>query len=341
MGAIIAAWLVVGMMAGQPDNHQELKRYEYTRTEMAVPVFIIMYARDDATAAAAADAAFDRIHALNSILSDYDEESELRQLCAHSSEGNAVQVSEDLWRILYQAVKLSEQTDGAFDVSIGPVVKLWRRARRLKELPSAEALKTALARVDYRAIKLHPDNKAVELLKPKMQLDLGGIAKGYALEEAYKVLHQKGIDRVLLRAGGDMVLGDSPPDKPGWRIGVGQIDPEKPPRFYLWLSQVEISTSGDRFQYVEIGGKRYSHLIDPKTGLGLTDRSQATVVVPRGTLADGLSSSICILGPKKGFSLVEKIPGAAAYLITIPDQEEKEEVFQTESWKKLPVAEKE
>jgi thiamine biosynthesis lipoprotein len=341
METIIAAWLVVGMLAGLPDNHVELKRYEFTRTEMAVPVSIIMYASDDATAAAAADAAFDRIHALNSILSDYDEESELRRLCDHSSEGKPIPVGEDLWRVLNSALKLSEQTDGAFDPTIGPVVKLWRRARRLKELPSAEALKTALGRVDYRAIKLHPDKHAVELLKSNMQLDLGGIAKGYALEEAYKAIQEKGIDRVLLRAGGDMVLGDSPPDKPGWRIGVGQIDPEKPPRFYLWLSQVEIATSGDRFQFVEIGGKRYSHLIDPKTGLGLTDRCQTTVIVSRGTLADGLASSICIMGQEKGMQMLEKIPGAAVYIITIPELNGKEEVYQSKRWEKLPVVEKE
>ena len=342
MGTIIAACLMVGMMAGPPDNNGDLARFEFTRTEMAVPVSIIMYATDDATAAAAADAAFDRIRQLNSILSDYEEESELRRLCSHSSEGHSVPVSDDLWRVLQHALELSAKTDGAFDVSIGPVVRLWRRARRLKELPSAEALKIALARVDYRAIRLHPDGHAVELLKPNMMLlDLGGIAKGYALEEAYKVVKARGINRVLIRAGGDIVLGDAPPEKPGWRIGIGQIDPEKPPRFYLWLSQAEIATSGDRFQFVEIGGKRYSHIIDPKTGLGLTDRCQVTVVVPQGTLADGLASSICIMGPEKGLQMLEKIPGAAAYLITIPEQQEKEEVRQSERWKTLPLADKE
>ena len=341
MGTIIAAWLMVGMLAGPPDHNRDLNRFEFTRTEMAVSVSIIMYAPDDATAATAANAAFDRIHQLNSILSDYEEESELRRLCNHSSEGHPVPVSNDLWRVLQHALELSAKTEGAFDVSVGPAARLWRRARRLKELPSPEALKTALARVDYRAIRLHPDGHTVELLKPNMLLDLGGIAKGYALEEAYKVIKEHGIGRVLVRAGGDMVLGDSPPGKHGWRIGGGQIDPEKPPRLFLWLSNVEIATSGDRFQFVEIGGKRYSHIIDPKTGLGLTDHCQATVVVPGGTLADGLASSICIMGPEKGLQMLEKIPGAAAYLITRPEQTGKEEVRRSERWKNLPLAEKE
>jgi len=341
MGMLIAAWLMGGMLAGPPVNNAELKRFEFSRTEMAVQFAIIMYAPDDATAAAAADAALDRIHALNSILSDYEEESELRQLCLHSSEGNPVRVSDDLWRVLRHALELSRQTDGAFDVSIGPLTKLWRRARRLKELPSPEAVKTAFARVDYRAIRLYADRQAVELLKPNMALDLGGIAKGYALEEAAKVVKSRGISRFLIRAGGDMVLGDAPPDKSGWRVGVGQIDADKPPRLFLSLANVEIATSGDRFQFAEIGERRYSHIIDPKTGQPLTGRCQATVVVPRGTQADGLASSLCIMGPEKGLPMLEKIPGAAAYLITIDEQTGKEDSRQSQRWKDLPVAEDE
>jgi FAD:protein FMN transferase len=337
METIIAACLMAGLMAVPPDSPTDLKRWEFTRTEMAVQVSIIIYAPSDATAAAAADAAFDRIHQLNSILSDYDEESELRQLCRRSSPGNPVRVSDDLWHVLRHAAELSAQTDGAFDVTIGPVARLWRRARRLKELPSSEALRSALARVDYRAIRLHEKNQSVELLKPNMLLDLGGVAKGYALEEAFEAVKKRGIGRVMLHAGGDMVLGDPPPGKSGWRIGIGQIDPQKPPRSYLSLANVEVATSGDRFQFVEIGGKRYSHIIDPKTGVGLTRHCQVTVVVPLGTQADGLASSICILGLDKGLAMLENIPGAAAFAIAV-SEDGKEEIRQSSCWKNLPPA---
>lgn len=338
MGAIFIAWLLVGALAGPPDQ-SEFQRFEFAQTEMAIPISIIMYAPDSATAAKAAETAFDRIHALNSILSDYDEESELRRLCRTSSEGNPIPVSNDLWRVLQFAGKLSEQTDGAFDVTIGPLTHLWRRTRRLKELPSTEAIKAALTRVDYRAIRLNSDRQSVELLKPNMLLDLGGIAKGYALEEAYRVLEKRGITCVLIHAGGDMVIGEPPPGKSGWKIGIGQAEREAPPRFYLSLAKTEMATSGDRFQYVEIGGKRYSHLIDPKTGMGLTNRCQTTVVVPLGTLADGLASSICILGPQKGMKMLEKVPGAAAYIIELNEKEGKEEIRMSKSWEKLPHTE--
>jgi thiamine biosynthesis lipoprotein len=207
-------------------------------------------------------------------------------------------------------------------------------------LPSDEALESALARIDYRAIRLHPEDKTVELLKPNMLLDLGGIAKGYALEQAYQVLRERGFDRVLLQAGGDILLGDPPPGKSGWRIGIGQTDPAKPPRMFLSLSNVEIATSGDRFQFVEIGGTRYSHLIDPKTGIGLIGHCQTTVVVPLGTLADGLSSSICILGHEKGLRMLEKIPDAEAYIIAAPDSTGKEEIYQSTRWKNLPLCDR-
>ena len=138
-----------------------------------------------------------------------------------------------------------------------------------------------------------------------------------------------------------MVLGDAPPGKSGWRVGVGQIDADEPPRLFLSLANVEIATSGDRFQFAEIGGRRYSHIIDPKTGQPLTGRCQATVVVPAGTPADGLASSLCIMGPEKGLPMLEKIPGAAAYLIAIDEQTGKEDVRQSQRWKNLPVAQDE
>jgi thiamine biosynthesis lipoprotein len=339
MEAMMAICLAAGLAAGASDD-AKLERFEFTRTEMAVPIAIVLYASNDATADRAAQAAYERIHELNSILSDYDEDSELRRLCRTSSEGKPAHVSDDLWRVLDRALELSAQTGGAFDPTIGPVSKLWRRARRVKQLPSPEALKTALAKVDYRGIRLHEESQSVELLKSDMLLDLGGIAKGYALEEGAKVLKKQGIDRFLLHAGGDMVLGEAPPDKPGWKVGIGQTDPQKPPRFYLWLSNVETATSGDRFQYAEIAGRRYSHLIDPRTGLGLTGHCQTTVVVPRGTLADGLASAICILGLEKGLKLLEKTPGAAAYIISATE-DGKEEIRQSENWKILPLVREE
>jgi thiamine biosynthesis lipoprotein len=215
-------------------------RYEFHQTEMAVPLHIVIYAPDNATASLAARAAFARFHELNAILSDYDPESELRRLCDNSSEGKAVRVSDDLWRVLQRSLELSERSEGAFDVTIGPIVRLWRSARHTKELPSPESLAGARKKVGYRYVRLDPRHQTVELLKSNMRLDLGGIAKGYAVDEAMKELRKHGIARMMVEAGGNIGLGDPPPDKSGWRIGVAPPDANSPPRQYLNLSKVAL-----------------------------------------------------------------------------------------------------
>jgi FAD:protein FMN transferase len=336
MGGLLIAWLLAAP-AATPGN-SDLKRFEFSQVEMAVPIKILLYSPDSATATRAAKAAFSRVHALNAVMSDYDEQSELRRLCNTSGGGVAVPVSDDLWKVLVHAQTVSEQSDGAFDVTVGPVVRLWRRARRQKELPSPEKLASARAVVGYRLMRLDPNKRAVELLKSGMRLDLGGIAKGYAAEEAMTVLRREGITRAMIQAGGDIRLGDPPPGEPGWRIGQTPLDqPEGRPTSYLVLSRVAISTSGDDIQFVEIDGKRYSHIVDPRTGIGLTDHCRVTVVAPDGMTGEGLSKAVGVLGPEKGMRLIEGTPGTAALVLRAPHG--KTERYESRRWKELPSVE--
>jgi thiamine biosynthesis lipoprotein len=308
-------------------------RFEFTQTEMAVPIRIVLYAPDNATAADAAQAAFRRFHELNSICSDYDAASELRQLCEHSSRGKPIRVSGDLWRVLVRARELSERSEGAFDVTVGPLTLLWRNARRTKELPSLQSIAAAREKVGYRFMRLDPGRRTVELLKPGMRLDLGGIAKGYAVDEAMAAIRRRGITRMMVEAGGNIGLGDPPPEKPGWRIGVAPPDVGRPPRQYLSLSRAAISTSGDLWQHATIAGVRYSHHIDPKTGIALTGRMTVTVVGPDGLSTDGLSSAAAILGPEKGMKLIEATPHTAGLIVRLVDG--KEAVSESANWREL------
>jgi thiamine biosynthesis lipoprotein len=330
-------WLLGAGLLGMENTEPVLTRFEFTRTEMAVPITIVIYSDDDTNANRASKAAFDRIHELNDIMSDYDPQSELSRLCHGYSTGESVHISDDLWRVLACSQDLSARTDGAFDITVGPVVRLWRRARQLKEMPSPEALKKALAHVDFRFIRLDAEDHQVKLLKPDMRLDLGGIAKGYALDEAYSTLKKNGIDRAMIEAGGDIRLGEPPPNKPGWRIGVAQSDAKSPPRFYLWLSRKAVATSGDMWQFVIIDGKRYSHIVDPKSGIGLTDHRQVTVVAPDGITADGLATAVSVLGPEKGLKLIENTPNTATYIMRAPNG--KIESQASEHWRDLLNAE--
>jgi thiamine biosynthesis lipoprotein len=333
MGRLVIVWLIgAGAVAAQGEQPAE-NRFEFSRTEMAVPVRVVLYAPDEKTANGAAEAAFDRLHQLNGILSDYDPNSELRRLCDASSEGRSVPVSEDLWNVLSYAQALSTRTCGAFDVTVGPIVRLWRRARRREELPPPEMIKESLDLVGHRLVRLEPETHGVELLKPGMRLDLGGIAKGYAIDQALAVLRRRGITRALVDAGGDVGLGDPPPDRPGWQIAVAALDPNSPPSRYVQLSCAAIATSGDTWQFVEFDGKRYSHLVDPHTGVGLTDHSTVTIVAPNAMTADALASAVSVLGPEKGIRLIDDTPGSAAFIVRAP--EGRVETYESEQWKHL------
>jgi thiamine biosynthesis lipoprotein len=296
-----------------------LERFEFERVEMAVPIKIVLYAADEQSAHAAATAAFDRIAQLNSIMSDYDETSQLRRLCESAGSPQAVKVSAELWEVLSLARQLAELSDGAFDPTVGPVVRLWRRARRQRELPSPTRLAAARELVGWRMLVLDAENHTVKLEKAGMRLDLGGIAKGYAVAEALRVLRQHGFARAMVNAGGDIGLGDPPPNRPGWQIGVAPQPPDNAPRFMLWLSNTAVATSGDMFQHVVIGGKRYSHIVDPRTGVGLVDQAAVTVIHPDPTMADGLSTAVSVLGVEKGLELNESIPHAAGVIVQPQD----------------------
>jgi thiamine biosynthesis lipoprotein len=287
---------------------------------MGVPWTFVFYAGEEATANKAAAAAFQRVAELNRILSDYDPESELSRLSRSAPQQVPVVVSKDLWSVLKRSQELAQASDGAFDVTVGPYIRLWRRARRAKEMPSPTRLADAAESVGYGAVHLEPQNRAVRLARPNMRLDLGGIAMGYAADEALKVLNQFGINRCMVDASGDIAVGDPPPGEAGWKVGIGAVA-DGPPRHYIRLRNAAVTSSGDAFQHVEIDGKRYSHIVDPRTGFGLTDRSTVTIIAPDCFTADGLATTVSVLGPEKGIELVESMPGVAAHILRRVDKD--------------------
>lgn len=294
-----------------------LSRFEYLQIRMAIPVRITVYASEEAIANQAVEEAYARFKELDRLLSDYDQQSELSRLCAQSELGRPLAVSQELFTVLEHAGKVSRMTDGAFDVTVGPLTDLWRKTRRRKVLPAEPQRQAALSRVGWQHVTLFPERKMVELQKDNMQLDLGGIAKGFAADEARRVLAKHGLTRVLIDAGGDIVVGDPPPEAESWRIGIAPLDSARgTPSRYLSLRNVSVATSGDASQHVEIDGTRYSHLVDPRTGLGLTTPSSVTVIAPDGISADSLASAVSVLGPERGLELVERLRGTECFIVT-------------------------
>ena len=290
-----------------------LIRDEFLERHMGTLFQITLYAPNKDTARKAASDAFARIASLNAIMSDYDKSSELMRLCAQAG-GPPVPVSAELFFVLSKAQEVARQSGGAFDVTVGPAVKLWRTARKQGKLPDAAKLAQARALVGWRNVRLDKDKRTVQLLKAGMQLDLGGIAKGYAADEALSVLKKHGIDRALVAAGGDIAVSGPPPDAGGWKIAIKPLDGEKDPG-RLILHHAAVSTSGDAEQHLEIDGKRYSHIVDPRTGIGLLGRMSATVVARRGIDADSLTKVVAVLGPEKGIEILSSNEGASARMV--------------------------
>lgn len=287
-------------------------RFEYSEPHMGTLFHLQLYASSQETADAAAKVAFARVKTLNGIFSDYQSDSELMKLCQKAGQG-PIKVSAELFDILQRSRDWSERSQGAFDVSVGPLVQLWRRARRTRQLPKEASLRDAQALVDFRLIELLPDCM-VQLKKAKMRLDLGGIAKGYAADEMLKVIKSKGITSACIAAGGDVCVSNRPPGKPGWVISVAPLEKTDTIATQLVLENQAVSTSGDLEQYVEIQGVRYSHIVDTKTGLGLTKRMSCTVVARNATDSDAAATAICVMGYEKGMTMINKQPEMACFL---------------------------
>jgi thiamine biosynthesis lipoprotein len=283
---------------------------------MGVPVRLVVYATDENAAVNACRAAYARVKQIDDIASDYRKTSELNQLCARAAT-QPVRVTDDLWTLLKESQRLSQVTDGAFDITVGPLVQLWRAARKSGQMPKPEEIEAAKKLVGWQKVQLNDADHTVKLALPDMKLDLGGIAKGYAGDQAMIVLKQHGIQSALFEGGGDIVLSDAPPNAPGWRIALRYSGDQMPKE--LTLANCAVSTSGDTEQFVEINGKRYSHVVEPKTGMGLVNRSMATVTAPLGIHTDGLSTALTLVGEAKANEVLKAYPGARGWVRTVHD----------------------
>lgn len=276
---------------------------------------ISLYAPDAATAREAAQTAFRSAQAVNDLLSDYQNDSENLQLCA-LPHGLPHPVSEAFAEALGRSLDLAAQTGGAFDPTVGPVSQLWRRARMGKPMDWKE-LERRQPAVGWQKVTLDRAARTVTLAVPGMRLDFGGIGKGWAADVALKVLRSKGLPHASVAASGDLAIGDPPPGKTGWTVGIESIDASGGAvTTEVELHNCGLSTSGDTEQFLELEGKRYSHILDPHTGLALTERRGVSVAAPNATLSDALATAFCVMGPAEGKKWAET-HGVGAFFVTV------------------------
>lgn len=308
----LSAALLASSLAAAP---QELTKYTYEQVHFGnIPVELTLYASDERAAFEAALAAFQRVKELAASMSDYelDPPSALNRIAAEAP--RPVPVPRELFAALQRAVELHEVTGGAFDVTAKPFVQLWRTSRKLGALPPKHRIANARRYVDVASLALDADARTAALRKQGMWLDLGGLAKGLIGDEVVALLKRRGIPRCRYRAGGDMVFGAPPPDAEGWQVTVPDLLVEGPDEVRRPLAFVAAdsaaSVSGDVYRFVEIDGVRYAHVIDPRTGLGVTERRVTCVRGPRGVDTDPLATAGLVLAPERWQAALAQVPGA-------------------------------
>lgn len=270
---------------------------------------ITVYAASEQQAKEAFHAAFTRIAELDMALSDYKPDSEL-SLITQRAVLKPTPISSDLFRVLAKSQSIAGQTDGAFDVTVGPLTHLWRKSRRAHALPEAAVLQDALAHTGYQKMHLDAKTQTVSFDQAGMLLDVGGIAKGYAADEALAAISHLGIKSALVAASGDLAFSDAPPGEPGWTVAIDALP--KP----LLLSNAAVSTSGSSEQHFVVNGVLYSHILNPKTGLGLTTNITTSVIAPIGADADALATALNVLGVDRAIAFIDTQPGASAVIAT-------------------------
>ncbi len=282
---------------------------------------VVVIARGKRAANRCIAAAFDLQNRIESLMSYQRDDSELNKINRCAAQG-PVPVSEMTFEVLQQAVHFSKLSEGTFDVTVGPLVDLWRKAGETDELPTPEALAEARRKVGFDKLILDEEHRTVRFAVEGMRIDLGGIAKGYAADKAVEAMRKLGaIGGIAAIAGDIRCFGRPPRGQEHWRIGLqdpnvapDDLGPSKP-LLVLALANEGVSTSGDYRRFVRVQGTKQSHIIDTATGKGANKLVSDTIIASDATTTDALSTAVNVLGLEKGMALIERLPGVAAILI--------------------------
>lgn len=284
----------------------QLRRFQFSENKMGSSFNLIFYHTDSSEAISIAKQCFSIIDSLNNIFSDYTSKSEVGGLALQKIRRD-IKVSGELFEMIVLSKKAWKKSDKTFDITIGALTRLWRKANKEKKNPEETEIKKAKRSTGFENLIVNEKLKTISFTKPGMKLDFGGIVPGYAAQKVIDYLRSKNIHHALADASGDIVMSDAPPGKNGWSIGVNLPESENE----LWDKKLElkncaVSTSGDVYRYTIHNGKKYSHIIDPVTGYGVTSQRNVTVIAKNGAVADWLATACSILPIEKALALAEK-----------------------------------
>ena len=281
---------------------------------------VTVIAPDSRAGAKCIEAALAEIRKVDDLMSDYKEDSEISRV-NQDAFTRPVEVGESTFEVIRRSIEFSRLTDGAFDITVGPLVQLFRKAKNDGIAPTPEQIADAKARVGYEKLVLNDTDHTVRFTVEGMSLDLGGIGKGYAVDKAIEAARKLGASGAMVDIGGDVrCFGTPPKGREKWIVGLQDpnIDDFGGSGLLLKLqvSDTAIITSGDYQQFAIIDGKKQSHIIDRRTGKGAEGLSSVTIIAPNATDADALATAVSVMGPEKGLALIEKLPQTEAILIS-------------------------
>ena len=261
------------------------------------------------------NAAIDEITRIEQLISSWDSNSQTSAINQQAGI-EAVTVDKELFDLTTRSLKVSKLTGGVFDISFGSIEKVWSFDGTMTEMPSPEKVAASVAKINYENIILDRTNSTVFLKEKGMKIGFGAIGKGYAANRAKMVMQDMGIQHGLVNAGGDLIAWGKQADSNDWKVAIA--DPKQQSEVLVWLSiqDMAIVTSGDYERYVEFDGKRYAHIIDPRTGYPATGLKSVTIVCPDAELADALATSVFILGESDGIQLINQLVGIECLIVT-------------------------
>jgi thiamine biosynthesis lipoprotein len=279
--------------------------FEDNQGIMGTNIHVELWSDSEQQGEDAIQAVMDEMQRINQLMSPYIENSELSQLNRHGSD-IAVPVSKELFELIALSVDIAKETDGAFDITFASVGYLYNYRENQK--PEQKQIDNLLKAINYRHIKFDVNDHSIYFAHPNVKIDLGGIAKGHAVDNAIDILKTLGIKHALVTAGGDTKLLGDRLGKP-WMVGIRDPRNQDKQAVVLPLADTALSTSGDYERYFEQDGKRFHHIISPKTGTSVYEVQSVSIIGQRSTLNDALSTAVFVLGVQKGLDLLNRTPG--------------------------------
>lgn len=288
-------------------NAGTLSEFKRTTRLMGNTFEISVVADDEAWAQGKIDKAIAEIKRIEKLFTTFDENSQVNQINKQAGIG-AVKVDREVFDLIQRASRISGITDGAFDITYGSVDKrLWNFDKTMDALPDEATAKSMVRLINYKNVILNSTDCTVMLKEKGMRIGFGGIGKGYAAEMAKALLKKEGVESGIVNASGDLTAWGYQADKKAWTIGIANPDNAHLPFSYMNITDMAIATSGNYEKYVMINGKKYSHTINPKTGLPITGIKSVTIISPNAEIADAMATPVTIMGIKAGLNLIDQI----------------------------------